>query len=99
MVIAYGTSENWRWNGSREVIEFTVLDEARPILCHLSREFIEDNFGNPSSPEECLDAAKDGSQIGPRHVVARSESHSCRRLRTQDRVAAGGSMPGVLSAA
>ncbi len=38
MVIAYGTSENWRWNGSREVIEFTVLDEARPILCHLSRE-------------------------------------------------------------
>ena len=59
MVIAYGTSENWRWNGSREVIEFTVLDEARPILCHLSRECIEDNFGNPSGPEECMDAAKD----------------------------------------
>ncbi len=59
MVIAYGTSENWRWNGSREVIEFMVFDEACPILFHLSGECIEDNFGNPSSPEECLDAAKD----------------------------------------
>ncbi len=59
MVIAYGTSENWRWDGSREVVEFTVLDEARPILCHLSRECIEDNFGNPKGSDACLDAAKE----------------------------------------
>ena len=58
MVIAYGTNDNWRWNGSREVVEFTVLDEAHPILCRVSRECIEDNFGNPSGPEECLDATK-----------------------------------------
>ncbi len=59
MVIAYGTNKNWWWNGSLKVVEFTVHDEGRPIVCRVSRECIEDNFGNPSSPEECLDAAKD----------------------------------------
>ncbi len=34
MVIAYGTSENWRWNGSREVIEFMVFDEAGIHAAH-----------------------------------------------------------------
>ncbi len=29
IVIAYGTNENWRWNGARGVVEFTVHDEAR----------------------------------------------------------------------
>ena len=58
MVIAYGTNKNWRWDGSREVVEFMVFDEARPILCCVSRECIEENFGNPEGPEACLDAAK-----------------------------------------
>ena len=59
MVIAYGTSENWRWNGSLKVVEFTVHDEARPIVCRVSYECIRDNFGNPDGPEACLDAAKE----------------------------------------
>ena len=58
MVIAYGTNENWRWISRPEVVEFTVDDEDRTIVCRVSRECIEDNFGNPSGPEECLDAAK-----------------------------------------
>ncbi len=59
MVIAYGTSKYWWWNGVREVVEFRVHDEGWPIVCRVSRECIEDNFGNPRSPEECLDAAKE----------------------------------------
>ncbi len=58
MVMVYGANDNWRWNGAREVVELTVDDEGRRIVCRVSRECIEDNFGNPSGPEECLDAAK-----------------------------------------
>ncbi len=59
MVIAYGTSKNWWWNGVREVVEFRVHDEGWPIVCRVSQKCIEDNFGNPKGPEACLDAAKE----------------------------------------
>ncbi len=59
MVIAYGTNENWRWDGAHEVVEFTVHDDDRPIVCRVSYECIDDNFGNPKGPEACLDAAKE----------------------------------------
>ncbi len=59
MAIDYGTNEGWRWNGLIEKVEFTVHDEAWPILCRVSYECIRDNFGNPDGPEACLDAAKE----------------------------------------
>lgn len=59
MALNYGSAEHWRWNGSREAVEFTVHDEnGKVIQCRISRECIRDNLGNHNTPESMLGAAK-----------------------------------------
>lgn len=54
----FGTNEDWRWDGSREAVQFTVRVNARQVVCCISKECIADNFGDPSTDAECLDAAR-----------------------------------------
>ena len=56
--IDFGTNETWVWNGTFEEVHFWVYDGGRRVMCRVSQECIEDNLGNPGSPESCLDAAK-----------------------------------------
>ncbi len=89
MVVAYGTSENWFWTGGREVVEFTVHDEGRPITCRVSRECIEDNFGNPGDSGACLDEAKARFDaitdlIGHFIAMGRFEADGSILVRSQD---------------
>ena len=89
MVIAYGTNKNWWWNGVREVVEFTVHDEGRPIVCRVSYECIRDNFGTPDGPGACLDTAKLHSEeiedcIGDLILRGRFEPDGSILIRTLD---------------
>ena len=57
-MIEYGTAQDWRWEGGFNEVRFRILVDGRPVLCRVTREYVEDNLGNPQTPEQCLDAAK-----------------------------------------
>lgn len=88
-MIEYGTNETWRWDGEFEEVRFHVSADGNPILCRLSREFIEDHCGNPSTPKACLDAAKERFDeitdiIGHWVANSRFEKDGSVLLRTGD---------------
>ena len=58
MTIDCGSAENWRSNFDRMTVDFKVLDDGKPITCRVTRECINDNFGDPQTDDDRLDAAK-----------------------------------------
>ncbi len=90
-IIRYGTNENWAWHSDTEEVRFTVWDDIRnrEIECRVTRECIEDHFGNPSGPEACLAAAKKEydpitDKVGHYIGVGRFEPDGSILLRTDD---------------
>lgn len=85
----YLTNEHWRWNGYRETVEFSVFANFKKVDCRVSRECIEDNLGNPQTPEACFDVAKASfdsitDKIGELIHTGRFEDDGSVLLRSSD---------------
>jgi hypothetical protein len=55
----FGSNEDWVWDGSRNVVQFSAIVNGQRIVCRVSEECIMDHFGNPSTETECMVAAKE----------------------------------------
>lgn len=57
MIVIPDASAIW-WDEDHEEARFHVTFEGESILCRVTRELIEDRFGDPRTPEQCLHAAR-----------------------------------------
>ena len=55
----FGTNEDLAWDGTRDVVQFTIIRDGQQIICRVSKECITDHFGDPSTDGACFNAAKE----------------------------------------
>ena len=86
-MIEFGTNENWRYQS--DWVEFTVKNETQTIRCKVSREAIEDHYGDCDTDEERLNKAKEHfdeitDEIGHIILAGRFEDDGTILLRSKD---------------
>ena len=50
--------DSWRWNYRHREVRFYAWRNSGLVLCRVSREAIEDHYGDLSTPNACVRAAK-----------------------------------------
>ena len=88
-MINFANGDHWQWAGDLDAVRFTVHENSKPIDCKVSRECLADHCGNPTTPEDCLDAAKRHSymienKIGHLIAIGKFEPDGTILLRSAD---------------
>ena len=89
LMIHYGTNENWAYNSRTETVVFTVEEDGQRYPCAVSREAIEDHYGNCANDDEILGKAKEHfediiDEIGDKCGKRLFEEDGSILLRTTD---------------
>jgi hypothetical protein len=50
--------DSWQWDYRHQEVRFYAWRNSGLVMCRISREAIEDRYGNPQSPSACVQAAK-----------------------------------------
>jgi hypothetical protein len=49
---------SWCWDYRKQEVCFCAWWDSNLVMCRVAREAIEDRYGNPPTPNACLEAAR-----------------------------------------
>ena len=58
-MIDFGTADRFWWDGKNQEARHYVRNDDQRVLCRISMEALEDNFGDQDNEEACLAVAKE----------------------------------------
>lgn len=59
MALVFNGPGTWRWDERDQEVRLSAWLDSRLVLCRVSREAIEDHYGERLTPRACLEAARD----------------------------------------